>query len=84
MTIMLLLQQHNSLVISELHHLLNESPGNLDYHIKQLENVGYLIRKPGLLRKRVLKVIEITEKGKIQIKVDIENLKQFLGNFKEE
>lgn len=83
MTIMLLLQQHTSLVISELQHLMNESPGNLDYHIKQLENENLLIRKPGLLRKRVLKIIEITDKGKIQIKNDIANLKEFLKNFKE-
>ena len=81
MTIMLLLQQHTNLIISELQHLMNESPGNLDYHIKQLENENLIVRKPGLLRKRVLKVIEITDKGKIQIKSDIENLKKFLESF---
>ncbi len=37
MTIMLLLEQHNSLIITELQKLLNETPGNLDYHVKKLE-----------------------------------------------
>lgn len=82
MTIMLLLEQHHSIIVSELQKLIKETPGNLDYHIKQLEKENYLISKPGLFRKRVLKTIEITEKGQSYIKTDIELLIKFLENFK--
>lgn len=81
MTIMLLLEQHKNIIVSDLQKLIKETPGNLDYHIKQLEKENYVIAKPGLFRKRVLKTIEITEEGIFAVKSDIAMLMKFLENF---
>ena len=78
---MLLLEQHQRIMITELQHLIKETAGNLDYHIKQLEKEDLVAKKPGLFNKRVYKMVEITKKGHLKIISDIETLKEFLDDF---
>ena len=64
LTIMLLLHSHKKVLFSELQKLLQLTPGNLDHHIKTLENANYVKTYKKLSFKRPLTVIEITVDGK--------------------
>ena len=61
-TIMLLLYLHKRAGFTEVQKLLQLTPGNLDHHVRKLEEVGY-VRTRHVLDWRPLKVIEISKAG---------------------
>ena len=61
-TIMLLLYLHKNVGFTELQNLLQLTPGNLDYHLRKLEEVGY-VKTRHVLAWRPLKVVEISKQG---------------------
>jgi DNA-binding MarR family transcriptional regulator len=61
-TVMLLLYTHNRAGFTELQKLLQLTPGNLNHHVRKLEEVGY-VRTRHVLDWRPLKVIEISKAG---------------------
>ncbi len=62
LTIMLILSLHRKAGILELRKLLQLTPGNLDHHIRKLEQAGY-VKTPHVLSWRPLVVVEITKDG---------------------
>ena len=66
-TIMLLLYLHKKAGFTELQKLLQLTPGNLDHHVRKLEEVGY-VKTRHVLDWRPLKVIEITKLGAHEFK----------------
>jgi DNA-binding MarR family transcriptional regulator len=62
LTIMLLLYLHKKVGFTELQKLLQLTPGNLDHHLRKLEQVGY-IKTRKKLSWRPLIVVEITREG---------------------
>ena len=61
-TIMLLLYLHKRAGFTELQKLIQLTPGNLDHHVRKLEEVGY-VKTRHVLDWRPLKVIEISKAG---------------------
>ena len=61
-TIMLILYLHKKAGFTELQRLLGLTPGNLDHHVRRLEEEGY-VRAHHVLDWRPLKIIEITRFG---------------------
>ena len=61
-TIMLLLYLHKRAGFTELQKLLQLTPGNLDHHVRKLEEVGY-VKTRHVLEWRPLKIIEISKAG---------------------
>jgi DNA-binding MarR family transcriptional regulator len=61
-TIMLILYLHKKAGFTELQRLLGFTPGNLDHHVRRLEEAGY-VRARHVLDWRPLKTIEITRFG---------------------
>lgn len=61
-TIMFLLYLHKRAGFTELQKLLQLTPGNLDHHVRKLEEVGY-VKTRHVLDWRPLKVIEISKTG---------------------
>ena len=61
-TIMLLLYLHKKAGFTEMQKLLQVTPGNLDHHVRKLEEVGY-VKTRHVLDWRPLKVIEISKEG---------------------
>ncbi|MHA1169777.1 MAG: transcriptional regulator, partial [Candidatus Hodarchaeales archaeon] len=61
-TIMFLLYLHRKIGFTELAKVLNLTPGNLNYHIKQLKKAG-LVQDRKIISWRPLVVIEITSEG---------------------
>jgi DNA-binding MarR family transcriptional regulator len=61
-TIMLLLYVHKRAGFTELQKLLQLTPGNLDHHVRKLEEAGY-VKTHYVLDWRPLKVIEISKAG---------------------
>jgi len=76
-TIMLLLYLHKKVGFTELQKLLQLTPGNLDHHVRRLEDVGY-VKSRHVLDWRPLKVIEITKRGGIAFREYAINLRQLL------
>lgn len=76
-TIMLLLYLHKSAGFTELQKLLGLTPGNLDHHLRKLEEVGY-IKTRHILDWRPLKVIEITKTGAMSFREYAVSLRQLL------
>ena len=61
-SIMYLLFLRRRVGFTELRKLLDLSPGNLDHHLRKLEEVG-LVRNRRVISWRPLIVVEITEEG---------------------
>jgi DNA-binding MarR family transcriptional regulator len=76
-TIMLLLYLHKKAGFTELQRLLQLTPGNLDHHVRRLEEAGY-VKTRHVLDWRPLKVIEITRAGAMAFKEYAINLRQLL------
>lgn len=76
-TIMLLLYLHKKAGFTELQKLLQLTPGNLDHHIRKLEEVGY-VKTRHILDWRPLKVIEISKIGAQAFREYAINLKKLL------
>ena len=66
-TIMLLLYTHGIIRIKDLSVILNLSKGNLDHHLKLLEQEQLVVRKSSVFPNRIYSSIEITEAGKKQL-----------------
>ena len=62
LTIMLLLYLHRKVKFKDMQKLLHLTPGNLDHHVRRLEQAGY-IKSRYILSWRPLVVIEITRDG---------------------
>ncbi len=62
LTIMLLIYLHKNVGFTELQKLLQLTPGNLDHHVRKLEQAGY-VKTRQIFSWRPLKVIEITNEG---------------------
>lgn len=76
-TIMLLLYLHKKAGFTEVQKLLQLTPGNLDHHVRKLEEVGY-VKTRHILDWRPLKVIEITKLGAAAFKEYATNLRRLL------
>ncbi|MHA2295286.1 MAG: transcriptional regulator [Candidatus Hodarchaeales archaeon] len=76
LTIMLLLVNHRKIGFSELQKLLHMTPGNLNHHVKKLEEAEYVRTRKSLLSGRALTVIEITEHGDMSFRKYICELKK--------
>ena len=76
-TIMLLLYLHKKAGFTELQKLLQLTPGNLDHHVRKLEEVGY-VKTRHVLDWRPLKVIEISKAGAQAFKDYAINLRKLL------
>lgn len=76
-TIMLLLYLHKKAGFTELQNLLGLTPGNLDHHIRRLEEVGY-VKTRHVLDWRPLKVVEISKLGAHAFREYAINLRQLL------
>jgi DNA-binding MarR family transcriptional regulator len=77
-SIMLLLFTHESVRVKDLALLLNLSKGNLDHHLRILEQEKLIIKNVKIFPKRLYSSISVTEKGKKQFKSYVKKLKQFL------
>jgi DNA-binding MarR family transcriptional regulator len=62
LAIMLLLYLHRKVKFKDMQKLLHLTPGNLDHHVRRLEQAGY-IKSRYILSWRPLVVIEITRDG---------------------
>lgn len=76
-TIMFLLYLHKKAGFTEVQKLLGLTPGNLDHHVRRLEEAGY-VKTRHVLDWRPLKVIEITRLGSMAFKAYATNLRQLL------
>ena len=76
-TIMLLLYLHKRAGFTELQKLLQLTPGNLDHHVRKLEEVGY-VKTRHVLDWRPLKVIEISRAGASDFRDYALNLRKLL------
>ena len=63
-TIMLILLHDKNVKIKDLSFTLNLTPGNLDHHIRTLEEKGFLIKKAQIFSKKIYNAVEITKLGK--------------------
>ena len=80
-TIMLLLYLHKKVGFTELQNLLQLTPGNLDYHLRKLEEVGY-VKTHHVLDWRPLKVVEISRHGTHAFREYAVNLRKLLDQIK--
>ena len=76
-TIMLLLYLHKRAGFTELQKLLQLTPGNLDHHVRKLEEAGF-VKTRHVLDWRPLKVIEISKAGAQAFRDYALNLRQLL------
>ncbi|OLS19584.1 MAG: hypothetical protein HeimC3_45340 [Candidatus Heimdallarchaeota archaeon LC_3] len=77
-SIMLLLFTHEIIRTKDLSQLLSLSKGNLDHHLRILEQNQLVSKKVKVFPKRLYSSIEITEKGKKHLESYIRKLKKFL------
>jgi DNA-binding MarR family transcriptional regulator len=78
-SIMYLLFMKRKIGFIELKQLLGLTPGNLDHHIRKLEDIS-LVRSRRMLSWRPLVVVEITASGAEIFKEYIVKLKGLLAN----
>ncbi len=76
-TIMLLLYLHKKAGFTDVQKLLQLTPGNLDHHVRKLEEVGY-VKTRHILDWRPLKVIEISKLGAQAFREYAINLRKLL------
>jgi DNA-binding MarR family transcriptional regulator len=80
-TIMFLLYLHKKAGFTELQKLLHLTPGNLDHHVRRLEEAGY-VKTRHVLDWRPLKVIEISKLGSQEFRAYAVNLRKILEQVK--
>ena len=78
---MFLLYLHRKVGFTELQKLLGLTPGNLDHHIRKLEDAGFL-KTRWMLSWRPLKKIEITMEGTQKFREYVIELKELLESIK--
>ena len=79
LTIMLLLTSHKQAKFTEIQKLLKLSPGNLDHHLKKLEQLKYIRIYKKIFPTRPLTMIEITEEGKASFNEYLSILKEIIS-----
>ncbi|MFX0095456.1 MAG: transcriptional regulator [Candidatus Hodarchaeota archaeon] len=79
LTIMILVYTHKKIKFADLQELLHLTPGNLDHHLKKLEEVNYLTIYKKLFPGRPLTVVEITDQGAKAFKDYIKDLRDLLN-----
>lgn len=77
-TIMLILYTHERIEFSKLQKLLKLTSGNLDHHLKKLQDANLIKSRKEIFPERPLTAIRITELGKRKFKEYISNLKNIL------
>ena len=80
--IMSLLIKDGELSFKVLKKSLDLSDGNLSSHIAKLEKVHYVEVKKGLIGKRVVTTVVITDEGREEFKVYIAQLQEFIRSSK--
>lgn len=81
---MLVLKTYKSAQFHELQSLMKITPGNLDHHLKILENNGFITRKTKIFSRKVGSNIEITKKGEEEIDNYLVSLKDILQKIDKE
>jgi len=74
---MFLLYLHKRAGFTELQKLLQLTPGNLDHHVRKLEEIGY-VKTRHVLDWRPLKIIEISKAGAYAFRDYAVNLRKLL------
>lgn len=80
--IMSLLIKDGELSFKVLKKSLDLSDGNLSSHIAKLEKVDYVEVRKGLIGKRVVTTVVITDEGREEFKVYIAQLQEFIRSSK--
>ncbi|MFX1286848.1 MAG: transcriptional regulator [Promethearchaeota archaeon] len=76
--IMLILYTSKKVRFSELQKLLHLTAGNLDHHLKKLEEANYILRKKELFPRRSHTIIMITKVGENSFRAYSEKLRDVL------
>ncbi|MFX0123449.1 MAG: transcriptional regulator [Candidatus Hodarchaeota archaeon] len=76
--IMLILYINKKVRFGELQRLLHLTAGNLEHHLKKLEETNYIIRKKELFPKRTYTIIMITKVGENAFKDYSQKLRDVL------
>jgi DNA-binding MarR family transcriptional regulator len=76
--IMLILYTNKKVCFGELQTLLHLTAGNLDHHLKKLEETNYIIRKKELFPRRSHTIIMITEVGENAFRAYSQKLRDVL------
>ena len=79
LTIMILLCNHKKAVFMDLQKLLQITPGNLDHHIRKLEEAKYVKTYKQIFPRRPLTIVEITELGKNSIREYIKSFQNVMN-----
>ncbi|OLS27687.1 MAG: hypothetical protein HeimC3_02640 [Candidatus Heimdallarchaeota archaeon LC_3] len=77
-SIMIILLQHSEISLNNLQKLLKITPGNLDHHLKQLEQHKLIKKNSKIFKTRFLVHITITEEGKRDFKEYINKIKNII------
>lgn len=81
LTIMLLLYLHKKAGLIELRKLLQLTPGNLDHHVRKLQQAGY-VKTRHVFSWRPLVVVEITQEGAETFREYASKLRKLLETIK--
>lgn len=76
--LMLLLHSYRSVKIKDLSKTLDLTPGNIDHHLRILEENKLVVKKMQIFPKRLYATIEITEKGEKMFTIYLQSLKDIL------
>lgn len=80
--IMLILYTNKKVRFGELQTLLHLTAGNLDHHLKKLEETNYIIRKKELFPKRSYTIIMITKVGENSFRDYSQKLRDVIDKIK--
>ena len=81
LTIMMLLYVHKRISFGDLQKLLHLTPGNLDHHIRKMEEMNYLERKRLIFPKRISVYVIKTSEGENKLLDYIAGLQDVLSQF---
>ena len=76
---MILLLKNNFVKIKDLSNLTNSTSGNLDHHIRQLEEANYIAKFPLREKMKLIYAVKLTTIGREKILSQIGNLKNIIG-----
>ena len=77
-TIMLILLHDKKAKIKDLTITLNLTPGNLDHHIRALEEIGLITKRAQIISKKIYNAVEITKLGKESFEKYLLSLKNII------
>ena len=82
LAIMMLLYVHKRISVRDLQKLLHITPGNLDHHLRKLEEEKYIQKKRLIFPKKISVFILKTEKGDLFLLDYVAGLQDVLTQFK--